>query len=43
VRYADLIVVLEKGNIAEAGNHEELIRRKGAYYRLVKDQLELGA
>jgi ATP-binding cassette subfamily B protein len=43
VRYADLIVVLEKGNIAEAGNHEELIRKKGAYYRLVKDQLELGA
>ncbi len=43
VRYADQIVVLEKGNIAEAGNHEELIRRKGAYYRLIKDQLELGA
>ncbi|MCU0377641.1 MAG: peptidase domain-containing ABC transporter [Bacteroidales bacterium] len=43
VRYADLIVVLEKGSITETGNHEELIVRKGAYYRLVKDQLELGA
>lgn len=42
VRFADQIVVLEKGCIMEIGNHETLIHQKGAYYHLVKDQLELG-
>jgi ATP-binding cassette subfamily B protein len=42
VRNADMIVVLEKGNITETGSHEELIQMKGTYYRLIKDQLELG-
>ncbi|MDR1876503.1 MAG: peptidase domain-containing ABC transporter [Flavobacteriaceae bacterium] len=41
VRYADLIVVLEKGEIVESGTHEELTNKKGAYYHLVKNQLEL--
>lgn len=41
VRYADNIVVLEKGEIVEQGTHKELIEKKGAYYRLVKNQLEL--
>ncbi len=43
VRNADNIVVLEKGRIAESGNHSELIARKGVYYNLIKNQLELGA
>jgi len=42
VKNADQIVVLEKGEIIEIGNHEELISKKGAYFRLVKNQLELG-
>lgn len=42
VRNADKIVVLEKGQIAETGNHESLIEKKGRYYDLVKNQLELG-
>lgn len=41
VRNADNIVVIDKGSIAETGTHEELIERKGIYYRLVKNQLEL--
>ena len=42
VRNADQIVVLEKGEIKEIGRHEELIERKGYYYTLIKNQLELG-
>lgn len=41
VRRADQIVVIDKGRIAEKGTHEELINLKGAYYNLVKNQLEL--
>ncbi len=43
VKNADQIIVLEKGEVAEIGTHKELIERKGAYYSLVKDQLELGS
>jgi ATP-binding cassette, subfamily B, bacterial len=42
VKKADKIVVLENGKIAEEGNHEQLTVRKGKYYNLVKNQLELG-
>jgi len=42
VKNADQIVVLEKSEIVEKGTHKELVEMKGAYYNLVKDQLELG-
>ena len=42
VKNADQIVVLEKGEIVEIGTHHELSSRKGKYYELVKNQLELG-
>lgn len=42
VRHADNIIVLEQGKIVENGQHEDLIIAKGAYYNLVKNQLELG-
>lgn len=42
VMNADKIVVLEKGKIIETGNHNELVAKKGNYYELVKNQLQLG-
>lgn len=42
VRDADNIIVLDKGSIIEQGTHQELTQLKGAYYLLVKNQLELG-
>ncbi len=42
VRNADQIVVIEKGEIIELGKHEELIEKKGSYFNLIKNQLELG-
>jgi len=41
VKNANQIVVLEKGEIVEIGTHQELTKKKGAYYTLVKNQLEL--
>jgi len=41
VRNADLIVVLEGKHIVESGGHEELLRRKGLYYRLYSIQRQL--
>lgn len=42
VKNAHQIVVLDKGKIVEVGNHETLVKQKGNYYNLVKNQLELG-
>jgi ATP-binding cassette, subfamily B, bacterial len=42
VKEADYIAVLESGKIVESGTHEELTLKRGAYYHLVKNQLELG-
>jgi len=42
VKNAHQIVVLEKGEMIEIGTHEELTAKQGAYYNLVKNQLELG-
>ncbi len=41
VRNADKIIVLEKGEIIESGNHEELLKNKGKYYQLYNGMLEL--
>lgn len=43
VKHADKIIVLDKGKVVEEGNHAELVALKGEYYRLVKNQLELGS
>lgn len=42
VKNADQIVVLDKGKVVEIGDHEALIQKRGTYYNLVKNQLELG-
>ena len=42
VQNADNIIVLEKGKVIEEGTHKELTEKRGAYYALVKNQLELG-
>lgn len=41
VRDADQIIVLDKGKVVEVGTHDDLSEKKGAYYHLVKNQLEL--
>ena len=42
VKNADQIVVIDHGKVVEIGNHESLTAKRGAYYNLVKNQLELG-
>ena len=42
VKNADQIVVIDHGKVVEVGNHESLTAKRGAYYNLVKNQLELG-
>jgi len=43
VKNADHILVLDQGRIAEFGTHKELTEKRGLYYDLVKNQLELGS
>lgn len=40
IRHADQIVVMNKGQIVEVGNHEQLMKKKGNYYSLVSSQNE---
>ncbi|HEY9258900.1 peptidase domain-containing ABC transporter [Chitinophaga sp.] len=42
VKNADKIIVLDKGKVVEEGTHDELVSLRKEYYRLVKNQLELG-
>ncbi len=42
VKNADQIIVLNEGRVVETGTHGELTNKKGYYYELVKNQLELG-
>jgi ATP-binding cassette subfamily B protein len=42
VKDADQIIVIDGGKVVEIGNHTSLINQRGAYYNLVKNQLELG-
>jgi len=39
VRSADLLVVLDRGHVAELGSHAELVARNGLYARLIRRQL----
>jgi ATP-binding cassette subfamily B protein len=41
LRNADRLIVLDKGQIAEMGTHEELMAKKGAFYKLVNTQTQL--
>ncbi|MBP5740686.1 MAG: peptidase domain-containing ABC transporter, partial [Bacteroidales bacterium] len=42
VKNADNIIVLNQGHIVEEGTHKELTDKRGYYYELVRNQLELG-
>lgn len=42
VKNADKIIVLDKGKVVEEGTHNDLVTLQGEYFRLIKDQLELG-
>ena len=43
IRDADLILVMEHGDIVEKGTHDELIAAEGAYWRLYRSQFEQAA
>jgi len=42
IKNVDHIYVFDNGRVLEQGNHHELVAKKGEYYNLVKNQLELG-
>lgn len=43
VRNADNIIVIDGGRVAETGTHDSLVKEKGVYFNLVRNQLELGS
>jgi ATP-binding cassette subfamily B protein len=42
IRNADMIVVMKQGKIIESGTHNELLDRRGEYFTLVQNQMEIG-
>jgi ABC-type multidrug transport system fused ATPase/permease subunit len=40
IRRADLILLMEDGQVIERGNHDELMKLGGVYYRMVLRQME---
>lgn len=40
IRNADKILVMEKGDVVEQGTHDELMKKRGAYYKLYRSQFE---
>lgn len=42
IRGADVILVMENGELVESGTHESLLAAKGAYYRLYSSQFKNG-
>ena len=42
VRHAHQIIVMNKGRVVEVGKHEQLVKLKGYYYNLVRQQIEIG-
>ena len=40
IRNADLILVIDQGDVVEQGTHEQLMQAKGFYYRLYRAQFE---
>ena len=40
VKDADIILFMENGHIVESGNHEQLLKKKGYYYNIYKDQFK---
>ena len=40
IRNCDKIMYIDEGGITEVGNHEELMKKKGAYYKLYTAQIE---
>ncbi len=43
VRHADQIIVIDQGEIVEQGTHEQLVEKRGSYFHLIRNQLELGS
>jgi len=41
IRRADMIVVIEDGQIAEKGTHSDLLKQRGSYYRLYTQQFKM--
>lgn len=42
IKEADIILVMNSGNIIEQGNHKELLEKKGFYYNLYNSQFDIG-